>query len=57
MSFTLPKQLKDLDMPHQTNLDFWDCFGRKKTFSPMGQEYPFLHLVSEIFLSRPAILA
>ena len=28
-SFTLPKSLKDLDPSYHTDLDFWDCFGRK----------------------------
>ena len=29
--FTLPKQSKDLDPSYKMDLDFWDCFGRKKT--------------------------
>ena len=29
-SFTLPKNLKDLDPSCKTDLDLWDCFGRAK---------------------------
>ena len=28
--FTLPNNPKDLDPSDKTDLDFWDCFGRKK---------------------------
>ena len=27
---TLPKQSQDLDQSYKMDLDFWDCFGRKK---------------------------
>ena len=33
MSFTLPKNPKDLDQYYKTDLDFEDCFGRKKTLT------------------------
>ena len=29
-NFTLPKNPKDLDLSYKTDLDLWDCFGRKK---------------------------
>ena len=32
-NLTLPKQSKDLDPSYKTDLDIWDCFGRKKTLS------------------------
>ena len=31
--FTLPNNPKDLDPSDKTDLDFWDCFGRKNTLS------------------------
>ena len=31
-SFTLPKLSKDLDLSYKKDLDFWDCFGKKKLF-------------------------
>ena len=30
--FPLPKQSKNLDPSHKTDLDFWDCFGRDNPF-------------------------
>ena len=30
MSCTLHKQSQDLDLSYKTDLDFWDCFGRKQ---------------------------
>ena len=29
-SFTLPKTPKDLDPSYKTDLNLWDCFGRKE---------------------------
>ena len=48
-SFTLPTQSQHLDPSYKLDLDFWDCFGRKKKLSIIAKEIRFL--VQALFLS------
>ena len=56
MRFTLPKQSKDLDLSFKRDLDFLDCFGRKKKLHLITEEiwyclYVFLALAVPILMS------
>ena len=54
MSFSLPKQSQNLDLSYRTDLDFWDCFGREKTYL-ITEEIWYIVITTESISGDPCL--